>query len=72
MRRILESAEQVVDQSLPISERTTEQLETVNSIKEGLGRVSAIIQSNAASQRCSAMVWEISEQVRMLDQLSKT
>ena len=49
------------------------QLEAVNGIKEDLGRVSDVVQSNAAaSQECSAMVRELSEQAHMLDQLSKT
>ena len=48
-------------------------VEAVNGIKEDLGRVFDIVQSNAAaSQECSAMVRELSEQARMLDQLSKT
>ena len=73
MGRIRQSVEQVADQSVRISERTEAQLEAVNGIKEDLGRVSDIVQSNAAaSQECSAMVRELSEQARMLDQLSKT
>lgn len=72
MGRIRQSVEQVADQSVRISERTEAQLEAVNGIKEDLGRVSDIVQSNAAaSQECSAMVRELSEQARMLDQLSK-
>ena len=73
MGRIRESVEQVADQAVRISDRTAAQLEAVNRIKEDLGRVSDIVQSNAAaSQECSAMVRELSEQARMLDQLSKT
>ena len=73
MGRIRESVEQVADQAVRISDRTAAQLEAVNGIKEDLGRVSDIVQSNAAaSQECSAMVRELSEQARMLDQLSKT
>lgn len=72
MGRIRESVEQVADQAVRISDRTDAQLEAVNGIKEDLGRVSDIVQSNAAaSQECSAMVRELSEQARMLDQLSK-
>ena len=73
MGRIRQSVEQVADQSVRISERTEAQLEAVNGIKEDLGRVSDVVQSNAAaSQECSAMVRELSEQAHMLDQLSKT
>ena len=73
MGRIRQSVEQVADQSFRISERTEAQLEAVNGIKEDLGRVSDVVQSNAAaSQECSAMVRELSEQAHMLDQLSKT
>ena len=73
MGRIRQSVEQVADQSVRISERTEAQLEAVNGIKEDLGRVSDVVQSNAAaSQECSAMVRVLSEQAHMLDQLSKT
>ena len=73
MGRIRQSVEQVADQSVRISERTEAQLEAVNGIKEDLGRVSDVVQSNAAaSQECSAMVRELSEQAHMLDQLRKT
>ncbi|MGO5028594.1 methyl-accepting chemotaxis protein [Candidatus Agathobaculum pullicola] len=72
MGRIRESVETVAAQSVRISERTTAQLDAVNGIKEDLQRVSDVVQSNAAaSQQCSAMVRELSEQAHMLDKLSK-
>ncbi len=72
MERIKESVEEVASQSIRISERTESQMNSVNSIKDDLGVVSGIVQSNAAaSQECSAMVRELSEQAHKLDDLSK-
>ena len=72
MGRIKESVEKVASQSVRISDRTDSQMNAVNSIKEDLGVVSGIVQSNAAaSQECSAMVRELSEQALRLDHLSK-
>ncbi len=72
MGRIKESVEEVASQSVHISDRTDSQMNAVNSIKDDLGVVSGIVQSNAAaSQECSAMVRELSEQAHKLDRLSK-
>ena len=72
MGRIKESVEEVASQSVCISDRTGSQMNDVNSIKDDLGVVSGIVQSNAAaSQECSAMVRELSEQAHRLDHLSK-
>ena len=72
MGRIKESVEDVAARAIRISDRTASQLSAVNGIKEDLEQVSGIIQSNAAaSQECSAMVRELSEQAQRLDRLSK-
>ncbi len=72
MGRIKESVEEVASQSVHISDRTDSQMSAVNRIKDDLGVVSGIVHSNAAaSQECSAMVRELSEQALQLDRLSK-